>query len=107
MLLFGVGAGLAFAPGVALAMADAGPRGAGVASGIANVTLQLGAALGLAVLASVSTAYTSHLLSRGVSSSAALTRGYHVAFLIGAGCLATGVVLAWTLLRSKPRAGAG
>src|SRR5438067_220896 len=57
MLVFGVGAGLAFTPGVSLAMADAGPSEAGTASGLANVTLQLGAALGLAVLASVSTTH--------------------------------------------------
>src|SRR4029077_6534191 len=48
MLLFGIGAGLAFAPGLALAMAGAGPSDSGVASGLANLTLQLGAALGLA-----------------------------------------------------------
>jgi EmrB/QacA subfamily drug resistance transporter len=111
MLVFGFGAGLAFAPGVSLAMADAGPRESGVASGLANVTLQLGAALGLAVLASVSTLRTSHLLAGGEGTRAALTSGYHLAFLIGAGCLAAGVVLASALLRPKappgpPREGA-
>jgi EmrB/QacA subfamily drug resistance transporter len=99
MLVFGLGAGLAFAPGVSLAMADAGPTEAGVASGLANVTLQLGAALGLAVLASVSESRTGHLLAGGDGVRAALTGGYHLAFLIGAACLATGVALAATLLR--------
>jgi hypothetical protein len=101
MLVFGLGAGLAFAPGVALAMADAGPTDSGIASGLANVTLQLGAALGLAVLASVSTIRTQHLLADGASTHAALTSGYHVAFLISAGCLVAGVILASTLLRTK------
>ena len=105
MLVFGLGAGLSFAPGVALAMAEAGPTDSGVASGLANVTLQLGAALGLAVLASFSTLRTSHLLAAGASLPAALTGGYHVAFLIGAGCLAAGTVLASALLRpGTPRA---
>src|SRR5438477_674880 len=45
MLVFGLGAGLAFAPGVSLAMAETGPSDSGVASGLANVMLQLGAAL--------------------------------------------------------------
>jgi EmrB/QacA subfamily drug resistance transporter len=102
MLLFGFGAGLAFAPGVSLAMADAGPSDSGVASGLANVTLQLGAALGLAVLASVSTIRTNHLLAGGASRPAALTGGYHLAFLIGAACLATGIVIAAVLLRPTP-----
>jgi EmrB/QacA subfamily drug resistance transporter len=99
MLVFGVGAGLAFAPGVSLAMADAGPAESGLASGLANVTLQLGAALGLAVLASVSESRTGHLLAGGEGVRAALTGGYHLAFLIGAACLATGVALTATLLR--------
>src|SRR5205807_6202619 len=94
MLVFGIGAGLAFTPGVTLAMADAGPGDAGVASGLANVTLQLGAALGLAVLASVSATRTGHLLARGATTPAALTGGYHGAFLIGPACLAVGIVLA-------------
>jgi EmrB/QacA subfamily drug resistance transporter len=99
MLVFGLGAGLAFAPGVSLAMADTGPTDSGVASGLANVTLQLGAALGLAVLASVAESRTGHLLAGGEGVRAALTGGYHLAFLIGAACLATGVVLATLLLR--------
>src|SRR5205807_2811695 len=101
MLVFGIGAGLAFAPGVSLAMAEAGPSDSGVASGLANVTLQLGAALGLAVLASVSALRTSHQLAHGASTASALTSGYHLAFLIGAGCVGAAVLLASVLLRSK------
>jgi EmrB/QacA subfamily drug resistance transporter len=101
MLVFGVAAGLSFTPGVALSMAEAGPSNSGVASGLANVTLQLGAALGLAVLASVSTQWTSRRLAHGASAPSALTSGYHVAFLIGAGCLAMAVLLASTLLRKN------
>ena len=99
MLLFGLGAGLAFTPGVTLAMADTGPSDSGVASGLANVTLQLGAALGLAVLASISTIHSNHLIALGRGTLAALTSGYHVAFMIGAGCLAVGIALAAILLR--------
>src|SRR5207253_2798003 len=77
-----------------------GPTESGVASGVANVTLQLGAALGLAVLASVSATHSKSLLAGGASLPAALTGGYHLAFLIGAGCLGAGVVLTSTLLRS-------
>jgi EmrB/QacA subfamily drug resistance transporter len=98
MLLFGVGGGLVFAPTVALAMSGTGPADSGVASGLANLTLQLGAALGLAVLASVSASVTSHLLGTGSSLPSAQTSGFHVAFLIGAGCQVVALLLAATLL---------
>jgi EmrB/QacA subfamily drug resistance transporter len=109
MLVFGMGAGLAFAPGVSLAMADAGPSDSGVASGVANVTLQLGAALGLAVLASVSSLRTEHVRAGGAPIKDALTAGYHVAFLIGTACVSVGIVLAAALLRpsGSPRTSVG
>ena len=82
-------------------MAGAGPSDSGAASGLANLTLQLGAALGLAVLASVSTSATARLLTQGTSIPSALTGGYHLAFFIGAGCVAAAVVLAWAMLPSR------
>ncbi|HXY72928.1 MAG TPA: MFS transporter [Actinomycetota bacterium] len=100
MLLFGIGGGLVFAPSVALAMSGTGPRDSGVASGLANLTLQLGAALGLAVLASVSATVAARRLTSGVAAPFALTDGFHVAFLIGAGCVALAVVLVAALLPS-------
>jgi MFS family permease len=98
MLLFGIGGGLVFAPTVALAMSGTTPADSGVASGLANLTLQLGAALGLAVLASVSASVTSHLIGTGTAAPNALTSGFHVAFLIGAGCQVVSLLLAVTLL---------
>ena len=100
MLLFGIGGGLVFAPSVALAMSGTGPRDSGVASGLANLTLQLGAALGLAVLASVSATVAAHRLTAGTAAPAALTDGFHVAFLIAAGCVAFAILLVGALLPS-------
>jgi len=99
MILFGVGAGLAFTPSVALAMADAAPADTGLASGLANVSLQMGAAIGIAVLASVSTSRTRVLLARGSHHGVALAGGYHVGYLIAAGCIVGAFVLAAVVLR--------
>ena len=93
MALFGAGAGLAFAPSVALAMADAAPEDVGLASGLANVSLQLGAAIGVAVLASISSSRTNDLLARHVSRSAALVGGYHLGYLVAAGCIVAAIGL--------------
>jgi predicted MFS family arabinose efflux permease len=99
LLLTGTGAGLVFMPTVSLAMAGAGMRDAGIASGMANVAIQMGAAVGLAVMASLSASRTSGALAAGASPAEALTSGYHLAFLIAAGCAVAAIVVALVVLR--------
>jgi EmrB/QacA subfamily drug resistance transporter len=84
MILLGLGAGIAFNPVLFAAMGDVEPAEAGLASGIVNTAFMMGGALGLAVLASVAAARTDTLAASGESELAALTGGYHAAFLIGA-----------------------
>ena len=104
MLLLGAGAGLAFPALMALAMGDVPPSDAGLASGLVNTTLQVGGALGLAVLATLSTSRTNHLLHSGHPVSSALTDGYHLAFVIGAGLVVAAIVVALTVLQPGPAA---
>ena len=102
MVLMGVGGGLAFPSLAMLAMADATPEDSGLASGLLNTTAQVGGALGLAVLATVSTAQTNHLLAAGATSiGSALSAGFHLAWAIGAAVVLVSLVLAVTLLGSK------
>ncbi len=103
MLLMGLGAGTAFMPLLTLAMAGIPTRDAGLASGLVNVSMQMAGAVGLAVLGTLATSHTKHLLSHGSSSAAALVGGYHLAFLIGAGCVALGIGVASSVLRPEPR----
>jgi EmrB/QacA subfamily drug resistance transporter len=84
MILFGIGGGLAFNPVLMAAMSDVEPQDSGLASGITNTAFMMGGALGLAVLASVASARTQALAATGHGPLAALTGGYHAAFLIGA-----------------------
>ncbi len=84
MLLLGIGAGICFPALMNLAMSGVQARDAGLASGLVNTTAQIGGALGLAVLATLSSAHTRHLLTQGHSNDAALTGGYHLAFWIAA-----------------------
>ena len=58
MILLGIGAGCLFPALMTLAMSGATPSDAGLASGLVNTTAQVGGALGLAVLATLSTART-------------------------------------------------
>jgi EmrB/QacA subfamily drug resistance transporter len=98
-LLMGVGAGLVFMPSVALSMAGAGPSDSGVASGLSNVSLQIGAALGVAVLAGVASDHARTLAAQGVGATDALAAGYHLGLLVAAGCLLVAAVIAVVLLR--------
>ena len=98
MLLLGAGAGVA-APGLmTLGMSGAGPDDAGLASGLINTTAQVGAALGLAVLATLSASRSETLVRAGESAPQALTSGYHFAFWIGAGLMALAVAVAAVVL---------
>jgi MFS family permease len=101
MLLVGVGAGLAFPALMTLAMSSAHPTDAGLASGLVNTTQQVGGALGLAVLATLSSTHTSALLHDGRSPASALTGGYHLAWMIGTGLLIAAIAAALTVLRSS------
>ena len=60
----------------------------------------MGGALGLAVLASLAAWRTDELLASGESNAAALTGGYHVAFLLGAIFAGLAALLGGLLLRA-------
>jgi|SRR5580658_5490794 EmrB/QacA subfamily drug resistance transporter len=100
LLLLGIGGGLGFPALVTVAMSGAAPEDAGLASGIVGTTQQVGGALGLAVLASLAAARTSHLVAEGIPAKVALTSGYHLAFAVAAVLVAAGAVLALTVLRT-------
>ena len=67
MLLLGTGAGLAFPALMTLAMSGATQSDSGLASGLVNTTVQVGGAIGLAVLATLATERTDALRADGVS----------------------------------------
>ena len=58
MLLIGVGVGTSFPALMTLAMSGATPEDAGLASGLVNTSMQVGGAIGLAVLATLATERT-------------------------------------------------
>jgi EmrB/QacA subfamily drug resistance transporter len=99
MLLLGFGIGSSFPALMTLAMSGATPQDAGLASGLVNTTAQVGGALGLAVLATLSSTHSNRLIASGKPTVVALTSGYHLAFVIGAGLMVVALVVVVTVLR--------
>jgi hypothetical protein len=87
---------------MALAMSSATPQDAGLASGLVNTTAQIGGALGLAVLATVSASRSNSLIGQHHPAAAALTEGYHLAFWIACGLVVAATGLAAAMLRPQP-----
>jgi MFS family permease len=104
LILLGTGAGLGFPALMTLSMSGATPQDAGLASGLVNTTVQVGGALGLAVLATLSTSRSDNLLKAGHSTAGALTDGYHIAFYIGAALVGAAIVAALTVLQPEAKA---
>jgi EmrB/QacA subfamily drug resistance transporter len=104
MLLIGIGGGVVFPSLFTLALSSAGPSDSGLASGLVNTSQQVGGALGLAVLASLSTTHSDTLLKSGEPQRSALTSGYQLALALGAGLVILAFALAAIVLRRGPAA---
>ena len=97
----GLGIGNAFMPLLTIAMAGVPAADAGLGSGITNVAQQISGALGLAVLSTLAANHTKGLVAEDHGLTRSLISGYQLAFLIGAGTIAIGIVLAVVLLRPR------
>jgi EmrB/QacA subfamily drug resistance transporter len=107
MILIGLGAGLGFPALMMLAMSGATPSDSGLASGLVNTSVQVGGAIGLALLATLATERTDGLLADGHTTASALNAGYHLAYLIGAALVVVAIGLALAVLRSPATPTAG
>jgi EmrB/QacA subfamily drug resistance transporter len=102
MALLGLGAGTCFPALVGLAMSGVNMEQAGLASGLVNTTAQVGGALGLAVLATLSATRSSSLLASGHPAVDSLIGGYHLAFWIATGLIVAAIGIGAALLKPTP-----
>jgi EmrB/QacA subfamily drug resistance transporter len=101
-LLTSIGIGLSIVPSTIAATATAAPGEAGLASGLVNTSRQMGGALGLAALATVSVLYTDHLQNADYRAPiVALTDGFRLALLIGAGLSAVAALITYTRIPAR------
>lgn len=104
LLLFQIGAGVAVAAAVVVAVSDVAEDEAGLAGGVINTVQQVGPTMGLAVLISIASARTSGLLDAGLDLAEATTRGYTLAIGVAAATFALVALLAAFVLRPAPAA---
>lgn len=100
-VLLGLGFGMSFLPLLTLAMAEVPAADAGIGSAIVNLSLQLAAAVDIAVLVTASSHRTRSLLEAGRSLTDATVLGFRFAYGVAVVALLVGVTLAATLLRQK------
>jgi EmrB/QacA subfamily drug resistance transporter len=105
-ILAAAGIAMSIVPSTIAATQAAKPGQAGLASGIVNTSRQVGGGIGLAVLITLATQRSSHLIGTGVLVPQALTDGFRLAYLIGAGLAGVAAVMAFTLM-PRPTASPG
>ena len=103
LVVLGVGLGLAFVSLTAAAMPDSEAGTGGVAGGLYNTSLQVGGALGVAVLSAAARARTEGMRAAGHDPAAALASGHALAFALAGGLLAAGILVALALPGSAAR----
>jgi len=104
LLLCGLGIGLAFVTATVAALAGVTEHEAGLASGLSNTALQIGTALGVAIVSAVAVSRSADYLAAnaGADPLVVLTAGYRSAFVACAVLAGTGLALA-LLLPGRPR----
>jgi EmrB/QacA subfamily drug resistance transporter len=98
-LLLGTGGGLAGAPLMTVALSEVPAADAGIASAIVNLSMYVPGAIGLAVVGALTADHTRALSTAGQPLADALVGGYQLGYLVCAGAVAAGLLVAMSVLR--------
>lgn len=92
-LLGAIGMSLTYIPGTIASMSGAKPEETGLASGLVNTSYQVGSALGLAIIVTISAAKTNTLKMAGEIETTALNSGFQTAFFsAGVVCIVAALI---------------
>src|SRR5262249_25595842 len=104
LLIFGAGIGPAFVTATVGALAGVAEDESGLASGLSNTALQMGQALGVAIVSTVAVSRSQEFLAgnEGASPLVVLTEGFQSAFVACVVLAGTGLAVALLFL-GRPR----
>jgi EmrB/QacA subfamily drug resistance transporter len=105
-LLTAAGIAMSIVPSTIAATQGAKKGQAGLASGLVNTSRQVGGGLGLAVLVTLATQRSTHLIGTGVQVSQALTEGFRLAYLICGGLAGVAALITFVAM-PKPATAVG
>lgn len=94
---------MSFTPLLHTGLAGVPDDDAGIASGLVNVSLQIGQAVGVALLGTIAATRTKTLQHNGQTAHAAAAGGFRLAFWILTIAVAAGLALATRYLWAPPR----
>jgi EmrB/QacA subfamily drug resistance transporter len=101
-VLTAAGIGMSIVPSTIAATQGAKQSQAGLASGLVNTSRQIGGGLGIAVLITLATSRTSHLIGVGHGVSQALTDGFRLGYFIAAALCAAAALLTFAWIAKAP-----
>jgi EmrB/QacA subfamily drug resistance transporter len=102
-IISALGMSFSYIPILISAISNAKNEESGIASGLVNTTYQIGSALGLAIMVSISTIHSEYLTSIGTNMIVALNEGFHLAF-IGAGIISSiAAITGASLIKTKSK----
>jgi EmrB/QacA subfamily drug resistance transporter len=101
-LLTAAGIGMSIVPSTIAATQGAKQGQAGLASGLVNTSRQVGGGLGIAILITLATQRSTHLIGTGQDVPQALTEGFRLAYYIAAGLVVTAALFTFAFV---PRIG--
>lgn len=100
-IISALGMAFAYIPILTSAVSRAKQEYIGIASGLVNTTYQIGSAIGLAIMVSVSTFHSDSMINAGTKMLEALNEGFHLSF-IGASVISIiAVVVSILFIKAK------
>ena len=102
-IISALGMSFSYIPILVSAISNARNEESGVASGLVNTTYQIGSAVGLAIMVSLSTSHSDLLVDIGTNMIEALNQGFHLAFIGAAiiSAIASLTAVSFIKMRSK------